>query len=106
MAISRKAARAFEKVERAITELRGVLEAEDDGFAEHSRWLRLLTMVEDAGGRVDEETWRAMGRKCRYDPRGLGGFYRGTNASMAVKGTKRVLTRSGKEALDQHGRVR
>ncbi|GIU94138.1 MAG: hypothetical protein KatS3mg012_0595 [Gaiellaceae bacterium] len=67
----------------------------------------MLTMVEDAGGTVTRDEWRELGLKCGYDPRGLGGFYRGTYASMRVNpdGT-RSLTAAGVEYLTKYGRKR
>ena len=67
----------------------------------------MLTEVEDAGGAVAGDQWREIGVKYGYDPRGLGGFYTGTNASMRRNpdGT-RSLTGAGKHYLDEFGRVR
>jgi hypothetical protein len=102
-----KTARAFRNLEKAMEELREALKAEDQQVAADERWRRMLTMVEKAGGPVTRDQWRAMGLKCGYDVRGLGGFYRGTYASMKrnADGT-RSLTKAGKDYLNKYGRVR
>jgi hypothetical protein len=55
--------------------------------SDDERWQRLLTLIEDAGGHVSPADWRRLGVLCNYDPRGLGGFYRGDQPSMEVDGT-------------------
>jgi hypothetical protein len=69
-----------------------------------SRWLRVLTRVEELGGRVTPDEWRDIGAEFGYDPRGLGGFFRGANASMRIDGEDRVLTDQGARVLDEFGR--
>ncbi len=90
-----------------MVDLRTALAATNGELVTSERWRRLLTAVEDAGGTVSRDEWRTMGITCGYDARGLGGFYRGRNASMRVNsdGT-RSLTAAGKAYLDEHGRVR
>src|SRR5262245_17382428 len=102
-----KTARALRNVEKAVAELREALNAEDPEVAAEVRWRRLLTKVEDAGGAVTPNQWRDMGLACGYDARGLGGFYRGSNASMRSNpnGT-RSLTTAGKNYLNTYGRAR
>lgn len=99
--------RALRNLEKAMGELRDALRAENAEVAADERWRRLLTMVEDAGGTVTSDEWRDLGRKCGYDPRGLGGYYRGTKASMRVNadGT-RSLTPAGTAYLDRYDRLR
>jgi hypothetical protein len=107
LAISSKALQAFDRAERALNDLRKILESEDEGFAGNQRWLRLLTVIEGRGGRVSGEDWAKLGKKCGYDTRGLGGFYRGANASMRrIKSTdERELTAAGRAYLEKWGRV-
>lgn len=107
MAMSNKAVRAFGKLERALTELREALEAEDEPFAGDARWRRMLTLVEERGGRVSRSEWSALGKQVGYDPRGLGGFYVGANASMRRnKATdERVMTAAGRRYLNKYGRL-
>jgi len=89
-------------------DLRKVLEQEDAQFAADQRWLRVLTMVEDRGGRVSAAEWAKIGAKCGYDPRGLGGFHTGAEASVKrLKSTdERQLTAAGRRYLEKYGRVR
>jgi hypothetical protein len=104
--MSNRTAKALANVETAVAELRAALEAEDDQVANDDRWQRLLTMVEDAGGTVTGDEWRDLGLEVGYkDVRGLGGFYRGTGASMRVNpdGT-RSLTAAGADYLNKYGR--
>lgn len=113
------AARAYME---ALRELEEALEEEAGGSIENGnpvsnpvsnpdsiteRWLRILTMVKDAGGTVTGKEWRDMLRACGYDTRGGGGFYVGAGASMRRDAdNSRVLTDAGKAYLAQHGEVR
>lgn len=98
--------KALRRVEDALADLRRVLEAEETNGKTDSRWLRLLTMVEDRGGRVSAQEFVELGRAAGYDnPRGLGGFFHG-DSSMRVDGDDRVLTETGKRYLDRYGRRR
>jgi hypothetical protein len=49
-------------------------------------WFRragaVLNDVDRAEGVVDKETWRQIGVRHGYDPRGLAGFYTGNDPSM------------------------
>jgi hypothetical protein len=100
--------------ERQAKAARGLYRAQQEftaAFAEDAngttRWLRMLTRIEDAGGKVSGQQWREIGRDCGYDTRGLGGFYVGAHASMRREAdNSRVLTAAGTALLDQHGRVR
>ena len=107
MAMSNKAVLAFGKVERAVVELRKTLEADDKAFSADARWRRMLTLVEERGGKVSGSEWATLGKQCGYDPRGLGGFYVGANASMKrTKSTdERVLTTAGRRYLEKYGRL-
>ena len=98
--------RALRNVERAVAELREAMEAKTGEQDDDKRWLRLLTKVEAAGGTVSADTWPGLGAVVGYDPRGLGGFYRGAGASMRMNpNDSRSLTEVGKKCLDQYGRV-
>src|SRR5262245_23620618 len=101
-----KTARALRNAEKALAELRQALEEENVQVADERRWRRLLTMVEDAGGKVTPDQWKDLGLKCGYDARGLGGFYRGAKASMKVnRDGSRSMTKAGKDYLDTYGRA-
>jgi len=98
--------RALRNVERAVQELRAAIEAEAEEDWSMNRWRRLLTKVESAGGSVDVEEWKRLGRESGYtNPRGLGGFYRGANGSMRREGDRRVLTDAGRRFLDEYGQL-
>jgi hypothetical protein len=72
--------------------------------ADTERWLRLLTLVEQAGGRISAAEWIRLGKVVGYDARGLGGFFRGNEPSMTVDGDDRILTERGIAYLDEYGR--
>lgn len=90
-------------VEHAVGQLRQEFEALSSGST-NERWIRLLTMVEQAGGRVTSAEWGRLGVLCGYDPRGLGGFFTGGEPSMVADGDDRVLTARGHAYLDEYGR--
>jgi hypothetical protein len=50
------------------------------------RWFKraggVLNHVDQAGGEVRPEVWRAIGDHYGYDPRGMAGFYSGHDPSM------------------------
>jgi hypothetical protein len=64
-------------------------------------WFRragaVLNDVDQAGGVVDKETWREIGLRAGYDPRGLAGFYTGSDPSMRrdPDSDERFLTERG-----------
>jgi hypothetical protein len=95
--------RKLRAVEHAVFQLRQEFEALSSGSAD-DRWLRLLTLVEEAGGRVPSAEWGRLGELVGYDPRGLGGFFRGNEPSMAADGDDRILTPRGIAHLDEYGR--
>ena len=72
--------------------------------SQDDRWLRLLTLVEEAGGHVSSAEWGRLGTLVGYDPRGLGGFFRGNEPSMAADGDERYLTTRGLMHLETYGR--
>lgn len=65
-------------------------------------WFRragaVLNDVDQAGGAVDKETWREIGLRLGYDPRGLAGFYTGNDPSMRrdPDSDERFLTERGR----------
>jgi hypothetical protein len=97
--------RRLRAVEHALFQLRQEFESMSSGSPD-DRWLRLLTLVEEAGGRVPSAEWGRLGTLVGYDPRGLGGFFRGNEPSMAADGDDRVLTTHGIAHLDAYGRKR
>lgn len=97
--------RRIRAVEQSVFQLRQEYEALQSGSSD-DRWLRLLTLVEEAGGRISSAEWGRLGALCGYDPRGLGGFFRGNEPSMMADGDDRVLTAKGRAHLDEHGRRR
>ncbi len=64
------------------------------------RW-RLLKAVEDAGGDLGADDWGRLGRENDYDPRGLGGFFQGSEPMMAKQGARRVLTGHGRRFIER-----
>lgn len=66
------------------------------------RWFKrsgaVLNHVDQAGGSVRPEVWRAIAGHYGYDPRGLAGFYSGRDPSMIRDRSTddRILTERGK----------
>lgn len=61
----------------------------------------LLKAVRDRGGDLGSEEWGALGASHGYDPRGLGGFFRGAEQLMASQGERRVLTEYGQRFIER-----
>jgi hypothetical protein len=65
-------------------------------------WFRragaVLNDVDQAGGVVNKEAWREIGLRLGYDPRGLAGFYTGSDPSMRrdPDTDERLLTERGR----------
>jgi hypothetical protein len=93
-------------VEHSVGQLRQEFEAQTRGESLDDRWLRLLTAVEEAGGDVSAAEWANLGLLCGYDPRGLGGFFRGNEPSMRADGDRRIITSRGIAYLDEFRRRR
>jgi hypothetical protein len=65
--------------------------------AEYRRSWGFLKALDDAGGEFSTHELSQLARHCGYDPRGLGGFYNGENASLRItEADKRVLTDAGR----------
>ena len=104
--------RALKNLEARIAEtdaaakaLRQAFEADDDWQSTLARWTRLLTSVEDAGGWVPVDEWKRLARAAGYaDPRSLGGFFKGANASMRSDGERRILTDAGRAFVESQRR--
>jgi hypothetical protein len=62
---------------------------------DYARIWRLLHAVRQAGGDLGADEWARLGASHGYDPRGLGGFFRGHEPVMAAQGERRVLTEQG-----------
>ncbi len=97
--------RGLEAAKRALADLEEALDAEI-GESDIDRYRRILTAVEEEGGRVSAERWYEIGRETGYsDNRALGGFFRADGGAMRIDGDERVLTDKGREYLDQYGRL-
>jgi hypothetical protein len=68
---------------------------------EFARIWRLLHAVRQAGGDLSAEEWARLGIAHDYDPRGLGGFFRGAEPMMAMQGERRVLTEHGLRFIER-----
>jgi hypothetical protein len=64
----------------------------------------LFTAIANSGGRIRRSESAGLGRACGYDPRALGGFFRGADAPLRIEGDEIVLTDAGKRGLDRYGR--
>lgn len=63
----------------------------------------LLKAVADAGGDLGSNEWARLGAEHGYDPRGLGGYFRGHEQLMvADQGERRVLTHSGRRFIERY----
>ena len=102
------------KLKRAHSNITGVLK--DLGIIEDAsakpvepQWLKDtakqwgllndLKMKHDGDVGLDE--WRRLGMQHSYDPRGLGGFFVGSQPLMASHGVRRVLTEHGKRFIER-----
>jgi len=68
---------------------------------DYARIWRLLHAVRQAGGDLNAEEWSRLGIAHDYDPRGLGGFFRGGEPVMTVQGERRVLTEHGLRFIER-----
>jgi hypothetical protein len=68
---------------------------------DYTRIWRLLHAVRQAGGDLSAEEWAGLGAAQHYDPRGLGGFFRGREPVMAAEGERRVLTEHGRRFIER-----
>jgi hypothetical protein len=67
---------------------------------EEKRW-RLLKAVELRDKDIGADEWSQLGMEHGYDPRGLGGFFQGSQPSMAKQGARRVLTTHGERFIER-----
>ncbi|MEJ7656619.1 MAG: hypothetical protein WKF33_06295 [Thermoleophilaceae bacterium] len=65
------------------------------------QWGLLNALATDHGGDVGSEEWARLGRQHGYDPRGLGGFFVGSQPLMASQGARRVLTEHGRRFIER-----
>jgi hypothetical protein len=68
---------------------------------DYARIWRLLHSVRQAGGDLNTEEWVRLGTAHGYDPRGLGGFFRGGEPTMEMQGERRVLTEHGLRFIER-----
>lgn len=70
--------------------------------ARPERYLRLLVDVYERGGRLglDSDAFGALGADYGYDRRGLGGFFRGERAPLALVEGRVRLTAEGARLVD------
>lgn len=68
---------------------------------EYARIWRLLHAVRQAGGDLSAEEWARLGTAHGYDPRGLGGFFRGGEPMMEMQEDRRVLTEHGVRFIER-----
>lgn len=65
------------------------------------QWSLLNAVLELNNGDLAAEQWSRLGRQHGYDPRGLGGFFQGSQPLMASQGKRRVLTTHGRRFIDR-----
>jgi hypothetical protein len=101
-----------EKIRRTFADLTAVFSAagviepgsprpEPQWRADYARMWRLLNAVKQAGGDLGAEEWSRLGLAQEYDPRGLGGYFRGAEPMMAKQGGRRVLTDHGRKFIQR-----
>jgi hypothetical protein len=105
------------RLRKAHTEITSVLEAlgaldvpasdpEPEWKTIQRKQWRLLNAVVEAGGDLGSKEWSRLGAQHGYDPRGLGGFFRGheqlMKPDMAEQGARRVITVYGRRFVEQH----
>jgi hypothetical protein len=107
--LARRGARRFIRVARTgLDRLEAVVERDSRGDAPaapqppageedaYRRWWSLLADVEARGGRMTADGFRALARRHGYDPRGVGGFFSGANATMRREDDVVELTAVGR----------
>lgn len=65
------------------------------------QWGLLNAVAEQNDGDLAAEQWSRLGRQHGYDPRGLGGFFQGSQPLMATQGERRVITTHGRRFIDR-----
>lgn len=65
------------------------------------QWELLNGLAAEHNGDVGSDEWSRLGRQHGYDPRGLGGFFVGSQPVMARQGERRVLTEHGKRFIER-----
>src|SRR5687768_5810567 len=64
------------------------------------QWGLLNDLITNHNGDVSREEWGRLGRQHGYDPRGLGGFFVGSQPLMGSQGARRVLTDNGRRFIE------
>jgi hypothetical protein len=65
------------------------------------QWRLLNDFAANHGGDLGRDAWGRLGRQHGYDPRGLGGFFVGSQPLMASQGERRVLTEHGRRFIER-----
>jgi len=65
------------------------------------QWGLMNDLAADHAGDVGSDGWVRLGRQHGYDPRGLGGFFVGSQPLMASQGERRVLTEHGRRFIER-----
>lgn len=65
------------------------------------QWGLISAAAEVNGGDLGADQWGRLGRQHGYDPRGLGGFFRGSQPLMASQGQRRIITIHGRRFIDR-----
>lgn len=65
------------------------------------QWGLLNALAAEHNGDVGSEEWSRLGRQHGYDPRGLGGFFVGSQPTMGAQGARRVLTDHGRRFIER-----
>jgi hypothetical protein len=92
----------------SVLEGLGILEGDPTRPAD-PQWLRdtakqwglLNALAVEHRGDVGSDEWARLGRQHGYDPRGLGGFFVGSQPLMASQGARRVLTEHGRRFIER-----
>lgn len=98
--------RAHGELTKALTEA-GILSADKPPLepkwrADTARqWGLLNAAAQINNGDLSDYEWSRLGRQHGYDPRGLGGFFRGTEQLVARQGARRVLTDHGRRFIER-----
>lgn len=92
--------RLVTRIQRDAAEVQSLIEGRDEGGDWH-RIRALLSALGDRGGRLPLAEWRALatGVPFLYQPRGLGGFFRG--GLVAMEGGDVMLTAAGWAAIQK-----
>jgi hypothetical protein len=98
-----KIKKALEALQKAQAVLEEIFAKENEELGWWDRRCSVLVEVHKRGGIVTRSEWIEIGAKYGYDPRGLGGFFTGSEPSMtSIAGQRKALTDRGRRDAEDY----